>query len=1356
MAVGNGMVLRDVLDIKEDMRAGDFKVELSGGFGSADELGRRIEEYVVTPQLADQFSAALGMVRGSLRKGASYAAYLHGSFGSGKSHFLSVLHAVLNGEPAVLGKPRLREVIAEHQDWLPGKRFLMVPYHLVGAANLDSALLGGYVSTVRKLHPDAPTPPVFRSDAMLADARGLREQLGDEAFTRLLNAAANVASTANTASAAASSAGSGDELDELDELRPIGWVEAVSWSAEDLDRAFAAPAGDPLRDRLVSALVSGPMKSYANSVRGDAAAYVPLENGLAAMSRHAASLGYDGLVLFLDELILWLQAHMRDRTFVNDEIMKLVKLIESGEADRPVPVISFVSRQRDLSQLIGADILGSDVKNMEKALEYLEERFTLINLEDRNLPEIIKERVLKPRPGREQALESAFAGAEKFQQQVKDVLLDGEGATHAGWADFRAVYPLSPALLNVLVALSGALQRERTGLKLVQQLLEKNADTRVGRLIPLGDLWDVLVDGTGAAFTDRLHNDSEAAQRFYTKARAWLLAKYRSESHPDFLADDLFVKTLLLGALAPDVPALRRLTGARLAALNHGSVRSRTVPAGHVVIRRMRELQAEFPTEVRADGEADPVFSLHLTDLDIEPLLDAVAEEDKAGVRRLWIRDRLWAAFGVTDTQFVSEREIVWRGTRRTAEFVFGNVRDRSSLPDEQFTVSAPGNVRFVLDYPFDDSDAFPSDDFQRVEQLRTSGQVSQTLVWLPHFFSEQRNAQLGRLMRINFLLERDRLADYTGNFPPDDRVKIRRQLEFGRDTLTKILTDALGEVYGIAAVQDGSVAVEVTEGRHLLSLQPEFPRPQPQAGKSFLDNAVHLADGLFSAVHPKHPDFGPDAKGQLKAVTPAELRTALEWVTRAVDGGGRVEVESHQLRQVKRIVEPMEIGTVHDGPLVLRSDWRTRINQAAARHGETGDLAVEDIRGWIAGDIGWTGLDKLTANLLIAVYALLDDRAWVLHSSPDVAAPDLNAIGPGWALRSQPMPAEEEYATARERAAQLFGIRSQPALFARNVNGLAQQVRLRAEQCEPAVVGIRAALERHAALLGLDGADDDVHVGGRGDGRGGADGSAPRLALLRDAAALLARLTRHRTDNTALVRALAAAPRTVEDKVLATTLSSAPAVLEALDDADWQMLRSVRGLAGRDDSVGDRARRLLGQVRRTARAPENERALAPVLGTIRETGMEIVNAALRVERAAPLVPTPAREAGADGVSLGEHADPVLPARSPEPGAGHRPGPAGGNGYGEGDGWAGTPRSGAGPAGGRRRVIRPGAAEGGLTEAESLLAAELAAVQGEISAFLAAHPGVAVEVSWGAVPTGRDGGNTGSLEAGLATDREEP
>ncbi|MGW7239268.1 hypothetical protein [Streptomyces sp. NPDC054804] len=80
---GDTVVLRDVLDIKEDVYAGDFKVELSQGF-KGDSAGR-VDEYVVTPQLQEQFDKALKLVRGAVRKNASYAAYLHGSFGAGKS-----------------------------------------------------------------------------------------------------------------------------------------------------------------------------------------------------------------------------------------------------------------------------------------------------------------------------------------------------------------------------------------------------------------------------------------------------------------------------------------------------------------------------------------------------------------------------------------------------------------------------------------------------------------------------------------------------------------------------------------------------------------------------------------------------------------------------------------------------------------------------------------------------------------------------------------------------------------------------------------------------------------------------------------------------------------------------------------------------------------------------------------------------------------------------------------------------------------------------------------------------------------------------------------------------------------------
>ncbi|WP_328223968.1 hypothetical protein [Streptomyces sp. NBC_00310] len=1303
MGRGSGTVLRDVLDIKEDVLSGDFKVALSEGFTGRD--AGSIDEYVVTEQLQGEFRKALKLVGSALRKNASHAAYLHGSFGSGKSHFLTVLHAVLNGDAAARAKPRLREVVAEHDDWLPGKNFLMVPYHLVGAASLESALFGGYVKTVRRERPEASTPLVFRADSLLADARELRAKIGDEAFIGLLPEPAT-----------APASDSGDDEDDDGELQPIGTVPALGWTGPGLDEAFDAPAGDPRRDQLLTALFKGPNKHYADTVSGDAAAYVSLDDGLSEISKHARLLNYDGVVLFLDELVLWLQARMSNRTFINDEIQKLVKLIESSNPDRPVPIISFISRQRDLSQLVGSDILGSDVENLQQALEYLKERVTVIDLEDRNLPEIIKERVLKPLPGQEQVLDAAFAGVDKASQIVKDVLLDGEGATGASWEDFRSVYPLSPALLNVLVALSGALQRERTGLKLVQQLLERNADAEVGRLIPLGDLWDVLVDNTSTAFTAKLQQESDTARRFHAKARRFLLDKYQRADHPGLIADERFVKTLLLAALAPDVPALRRLTASRLAALNHGSVRSRAVPVRDKVIERMRALQGEFPTELRSEGDDDPVFSLHLSELDVDPILDAVVGEDKAGTRRTWLRERLWEELGLTDRQgqFIDEKKIVWRGSERTVEFVFDTVRNPRRVADEAFEPATAGNLRIILDCPFDEEPGrSPDDAYRRVVGLRKPPPGAPVLVWLCDHFSEQRKAQLGRLMRINFLLERDRLSDYTRNFPPDDRLKARRQLEHGRDNLTRTLVESLREVYGLAEPKEDTRGAEVPDGRHVLSLQPQFPRPQPEGSKPFDQAVAQLADGLLSALYDKHPDFGPGQGSTPRAVTQGELATALKWLTRAMDEGGRAEVDPKDLRPVKRVLEPLELGTVHDGPLVVKGDqWRTRINQAAAAHGEHGELSVEDIRNWIRDDLGLRGLDKHVSSLLIAAYALFDDRSWALYSGTETSPPPLSEIGLGWKLRAQQLPTAEEYSTARDRAGTLFGVVGKPGLFARNVGRLAADVLARATAYERDVDGVRSALRRHAALLGLDGETTG-------------EAAAPRVAVLREAAALLARLVRHPDDATGLVSELASASYETPARDLSHAMDSAAAVLAALDGTDWRLLSSVRGLAGRDDSIGDRAQRLVDRIGEAARAPERERSLVPVLGEVREAGLALLDAALRLERPAPTgepaEPGPATAAG--HIPLSRHGVPPVSSNPSSPDPAGTAAPAQ-----EPLSWDPEPAPGdSGPRRAARRVIAPGPAA---------LHADLTAVREEIEAFRVLHPDTPVEISWRAEPGG--------------------
>lgn len=1172
--------LRDVIALPEAVHAGDFKVDLSKGF-TATEL--MVDQYVVTDQLQGAFRRALNLVRAATRDGSSHAAYLHGSFGAGKSHFLTVLHAVLNNHPAARAKTGLQSVIAEHDDWLRGRKFLMVPYHLVGAADLDSALLGGYVHTVRELHPDAPTPAVYRSDEMLRDAANTRATLGDEKFLEWLG----VGKTAE-------SDGDLDDLDDLDDT-------TGTWTTANLDAAFAAPAGDARRNALVSALLSGPMTAYATAKRGEAEAFLPLENGLAVISQHAKQLGYDGIVLFLDELILWLQAHLSRREFVNDQVSKLVKLIESGDTDRPVPIVSLISRQRDLTQLLGADVMGSDVKNLEQQVQYLAERFDTISLEDRNLPAIIKERVLKPRSDEARAqLDGAFAAIDSTKAEVKDALLDANGATHADWSDFRAVYPLSPALLNVLVALSGALQRERTGLKLLQEMLyRRREDMTLGELIPLGDLWDVLSEGSTAAFTDGLRKDAETAVRFHRRVRTVLAEKYPSTTDARYIADDRLIKTLLLASLAPDVSALQRLTGRRLAALNHGSIRSRTVEPGSVAVARLRELQAEFGGELRSEGDEDPTFALHLSDLDVEPILDSVSEVDTLGQRRMWIKERIWEALKIVDDgAFVCERQIVWRGSKRTAEFVFGNVRDRQALPDDRFEPSLEGTIRFVLDYPFDDPDKHPSDDLARVRELQRGGLNAATIVWLPSFLSEQRSNQLGRLIRIRYLLERpDRLENYTATLSTDDRIRVKHQLEAQRDTLTNQLTSVLGQLYGIAKLEQANAGAEVSDEGHVFSLYGDH-KPRLQGGAGFEFNMLSLADDLYAQRYPKHPNFDP--KGDRKAVTPAELRNALAWITQAAEEGGRVELNRKDLAPMKRIVHPLELGEVHEGPLTLSAEWRKRIDQHAARKGATGDYAVEDIRAWIA-ELGYTGLDKLVSSLIIATYALLADRGWVHHGMVETAPP-LEQIGAGWSLRAQELPNEAEFEQARTKAASLFGVAVPSVRFTGNVARLARSVRDKVQAHEQAVHGLHGSLAKHVEKLGID-------------------ATAPRVRSTRAAVELLAKLSAA-DDPTQLARTLASTGAGDEsNSSLSRTITSADTVLRAIDTCDWELLSKLQTFADRDDGIGDRAERVLADVAEAARATEFTHPLAPVLTRARTDAVQIITDAVGARPTPPPPP---------------------------------------------------------------------------------------------------------------------------------------
>ncbi|MHA7839494.1 MAG: phage resistance protein, partial [bacterium] len=433
--------IKDLIDLPEKVHGGDFVLKLTEG---VQHPVQTLDPYVVTPQLSECFDAALDFIKGAVQGNSSKAAYLHGSFGSGKSHFMAVLHLLLQQEPAARSKEGLEAVVSKHNPWLEGKKFLLAPYHMIGKASMEEAVLGGYVRRVLELHPEAPIPGVYKAEGLFRDAIKLRGSLGDAAFFERLNRSASFSSSDDAGSSG-------------------GWGELeAAWDAPGFEAALEAPPGSDERSRLIGALVEEFFQSYKDVARGDREAFVSLDDGLLIISRHAQSLGYDALVLFLDELILWLATHAADQSFLNTEGPKVSKLVEAENADRPIPIVSFVARQRDLKELVGESVTGAEELGFADVLRWWEARFDRITLEDRNLPEIAARRVLKPRSeAARQQIEQSWRQTETIREEVLETLL----TPRADPSVFRKIYPFSPALVETLVAVSGVLQRERTALK---------------------------------------------------------------------------------------------------------------------------------------------------------------------------------------------------------------------------------------------------------------------------------------------------------------------------------------------------------------------------------------------------------------------------------------------------------------------------------------------------------------------------------------------------------------------------------------------------------------------------------------------------------------------------------------------------------------------------------------------------------------------------------------------------------------------------------------------------------------------------------------------------------------------------
>ena len=85
----------------EDIRARGFVIKLREAEADSDEVKKLVTDYVITPAIERELPRILDDMKQVFDRGEEYGRFIHGSFGSGKSHFMTMLAILLeNVSPA--------------------------------------------------------------------------------------------------------------------------------------------------------------------------------------------------------------------------------------------------------------------------------------------------------------------------------------------------------------------------------------------------------------------------------------------------------------------------------------------------------------------------------------------------------------------------------------------------------------------------------------------------------------------------------------------------------------------------------------------------------------------------------------------------------------------------------------------------------------------------------------------------------------------------------------------------------------------------------------------------------------------------------------------------------------------------------------------------------------------------------------------------------------------------------------------------------------------------------------------------------------------------------------------------------
>ncbi len=1158
--------LRDILDLPREVTKSAFVVRLAEAVERPDVL---MDTYAITPDIHNALGKGLGLIGNAMTERRNDAAFVHGSFGSGKSHFMAVLSLLSGNAPRPWAEPGLHDLLARHE-WVKTKKILRLHLNMIDAPSLGEKIFGDYLSRTLKLHPEAPVAPLFADGALFANASALRARLGDAEFFKALDGGAS-----------------------LD--RRWGKAAGETWSAARFDAAISS-AEPRVRGDLFSALV----KTHFPAFRSQAGAFLAFEPGVFAMAQHAASLGYDAIVFFLDELVLWLASKASNPESLNNEIGKLAKLVEGQAADQAIPIVTFAARQRDIGEMVGEQYAGQDAQTVRDKLKFWEGRFNTIRLPDRDLPAIIEKRVVHPRnAAAKKTLDTAFDSMRRTLGSVAWGTLLGDIGDEAA---FRRVYPFTPALVESLVAMSHYLQRERTALKiLVEMLVGQLDDFEVGKVVPVGDLYDALAEGEepmDGAMKERFG----AARRLYQGELLPLIQAQNQTGTPQRCQrlrgdattigcancretkcrnDNRIAKTLLLAALAPSTPVFRTLTASRVVQLNHGTLRS-PVPGAEATIaaQRVRSWATEVG-KVRVTGDDDPVVSVVLEGVDLRPILQAASGMDTPGARKAKLRELLFQALELDDARStVDDYKVLWRGTDRKGTVHFGNVRD---MEDQTLRAGEDDAFKLVIDYPFDDPGRSPQEDEQRIARFTESSPDTPSIVWLPSFLAEPVQRDLGDLVILDRILEGDSWKSHLADLRPDDQARARSELRSRADQKRERLRRALDAAYGLQ-----KAGVGVLDPTRLLTQHFHVLR---SGSKIRGVAAADLKRGMLMAIEqllddrfPRHPRFSD-------RVTRGKLDKELEMLVRLCETDGQrlplVKAEQSALR----FADELGLVQVREGQATLASQTYDEIDRVLrARNIDTPDVATLER---IFDPERVKGLTPEVSDFVVLAYATARGRELARGGQP-LRSQALGKLDRDAELLRPRLPDESSWHLALSRAGQLFGITVGKAHTAKNLRILGLHVSAAVERARrDGAETIASLLERRSAFF---------------------EGRPPRLRTASRVAEVLAQLAGR--DALSQVQTLASLAPETSETAMQKHMIAALGVRDVL--ANDVHFVAFPALQGREDGE---SREVLAELARVLEADELQTGLAAALNALSIRAQKLLHSGPESSR--PVQPPP-------------------------------------------------------------------------------------------------------------------------------------